>query len=96
MLLLVVGRGKAAQQLGVAPQERHDHDGEQREHDRLDDHQRGQRADAHRHPASCRHVCWSTAEEQSQSRQSIRHGITHVIKRHWIGVTYGMSVLHCP
>jgi hypothetical protein len=41
-------------------------------------------------------VCWSTATLQLQSRQSIRHGITHVTRRHWIGVTCGICVLQFP
>jgi hypothetical protein len=41
-------------------------------------------------------VVWSTAAEQLQSRQSIRHGITHVTSRHWIGVIAPMSVLQFP
>jgi len=44
----------------------------------------------------CEHVVWSTAAEQLQSRQSIRHGITQVTRRHWIGVIAPMFVLQFP
>ena len=50
----------------------------------------------YRHPALCVQVNWSTAPEQLQFRQSIRHGMMHVISRHMIGVTYGICVLHWP
>ena len=53
-------------------------------------------ASTYRHPASCVHVNWSTAPEQLQLRQSIRHGIMQVMMRHMMGVTWGICVLHCP
>ena len=82
-----------AQDLGVAPEQPDHHDGEQRQHHRLDRHDAVSTSTvdaihpgAHRHPASCVHVNWSTAAEQLQFRQSIRHGMMHVTSRHMIGV----------
>jgi hypothetical protein len=80
----------------VASQQGHHDHGEEREHDRLDDHEGREDARAHRHPALWEQVVWSTAAEQLQSRQSIRHGITHVTSRHWIAVIAPMCVLQFP
>jgi hypothetical protein len=44
----------------------------------------------------CEQVVWSTAAEQLQSRQSIRHGITQVTSRHWIAVIAPICVLQFP
>jgi hypothetical protein len=41
-------------------------------------------------------VCWSYAALQLHVRQSMRHGITQVTNRHWIGVTCGICVLQLP
>ena len=101
---LTGGIGQAPQDLRVTPKKSDEHQGQQRQHDGLDGHERGQHLDpahrrhgaGHRHPASCRQVCWSTAAEQLQSKQSILHGMMHVTSRHMIVPTFVMCVLHCP
>src|SRR5439155_15968202 len=79
--------------LGVAAEQRDHDDRQERQDEGLHDHDGNEHQ---RHPASCRQVCWSTATLQLQSRQSMRHGITHVTSRHWIGVTCGIWVLQFP
>ena len=92
--------GQPAKDLRVAPEQPDDQQGQQRQHHRLHGHERREHLDAaqrdHRHPASCRQVCWSTAAEQLQSRQSIRHGMMHVTSRHMMVPMFAMCVLHCP
>ena len=91
---------ETSKDLGVAAQEAHEQQRHQREHDRLHGDDRGEGGHAvdrdHRQLASIVQVNWSTAAEQLQFRQSIRHGIMHVTSRHWIVPRLWICVLHCP